>query len=76
MEKLQSTILDCFPKLIEGNDKERIDSGIALVKYLSDKNWVRLIIFDILHTFIVLNMLEIKYTNVFVVRNLFLISNL
>ena len=52
MEKTKNTILDSFSKLINGNDKERIDSGIKLLKYLSEQNWVRFTILVILNSFI------------------------
>lgn len=45
MEKTKSGVLDSFPKLIKGSDKERIDSGVELVKYLSEQNRVRIYYF-------------------------------
>lgn len=39
MEKTKQGVLDSFPKLIKGSDKERIAGGVQLVKYLSEQNW-------------------------------------
>lgn len=43
MEKTKLGVLDSFPKLIKGSDKERIAGGVELVKYLSEQNWVRIL---------------------------------
>lgn len=45
MEKTKQGVLDSFPKLIKGSDKERIAGGVQLVKYLSEQKWVRILSF-------------------------------